>query len=170
MADQSGTIHGLICFYLKEVPNSDGRFLEEIWQWSDQDWEEEHDFVQWLFPLEHPSAFNADAPLLDENAIRQWYKDKLLQHNLRTSYERWLHFCGIAKVDGKLHLVDRKPNVWGGMNHNWLRITRVLRSLTLLGLKPEANQFFDLLTDLRDCKKLVINDTTFIYWERAVTQ
>src|ERR1700722_9350707 len=125
----------LISFYLKESPNSDGRLLEEIWQWPDEDWELEHDFIQHLFPLDQPSAFNADAPILDKDIIQAWHKDKLLQHNLRTSYERWLRFCGIERLDGKLRLADPKPNVWGGMNHNWLRITRVLRCLNLLGLK-----------------------------------
>jgi hypothetical protein len=158
----------LISFYLKESPNSDGRWLEDIWDWSDEDWEMEHDFIQHLFPLDQASAFNADAPLLDAETIRAWHQDKLLQHNLRTSYERWLRFCGVEKVDGKLHLTNRKPNVWSVFNHNWLRITRVLRCLTLLGLKDEANEFFALLTELRNTGTVTINDTSFGYWQRAV--
>lgn len=160
----------LIEFYLKESPNSDGRFLEEIWEWPDEDWELQHDFVQHLFPLDHPSAFNADAPLLDDNTIREWHKDKLLQHNLRTSYKRFLRYCGIDRVDGKLQLVDRKQNVWAAFNHNWLRITRVLRSLTLLGLENEANEFFALLSELRDTGTVAVNDTSFDFWKRAVGQ
>jgi hypothetical protein len=108
----------LIPFYQKESPNSDGRYLEEIWAWSDEDWELEHDYIQHLFPLAEPSAFNADAPLLDQATINQWHRDKLLQHNLRTSYERWLRFCGVVRVEGDLHLADPNPNVWGGFNHN----------------------------------------------------
>ena len=158
----------LIGFYLKETRNSDGRWLEEIWAWPDEDWEMEHDFIQHLLPLDTPSAFNADAPLLDADTIRAWHQDRLLQHNLRTSYERWLGFCGIERMDGKLHLVDRKANVWGGFNHNWLRITRVLRCLMLLGLQDEANEFFALLTELRDSGTVPINDETFGYWQRAV--
>jgi hypothetical protein len=161
-------MQNIITFYLKESPNLDGRWLEEIWAWSDDDWELEHDFIQHLFPLDQPSAFNADAPLLDEATINEWHRDKLLQHNLRTSYERWLQFCGVENVDGKLHLADRKPNVWDGLNHNWLRITRVLRCLMLLGLQDEANDFFALLTVLRDSGTVAINDQSWRYWKRAV--
>src|ERR1043165_1674234 len=137
----------LISFYLKESPNSDGRWLEELWEWSDEDWETEKDFIQWLFPTNQASAFNADAPLLNEEIMKEWHKDKLLQHNLRQSYERWLRFCGVERVDAKLHLANRKPNVCGGFNHNWLRITRVLKSLTLLGLPKESQEFFSLLRE-----------------------
>jgi hypothetical protein len=38
---------------------------------------------QHVFPLDHESAFNADAPNLDETMIKEFHKDKLLQHNLR---------------------------------------------------------------------------------------
>ena len=158
----------LISFYLKESPNSDGRWLEEIWSWPDEDWEMEHDFIQHLFPLDQPSSFNADAPVLDEATINEWHNDKLLQHNLRTSYERWLRFCGVERIAGKLQLVDRKPNVWSSLNHNWLRITRVLQSLTLLGLKNEASEFYALLNELRDTGTVAINDESWRYWQRAI--
>ena len=77
---------------------------------------------------------------------------------------------GVEKIEGKLQLEDRKPNVWSGLNHNWLRITRVLRSLTLLDLKAEANEFFALLTELRDTGTVAINDETWRYWKKAVGQ
>jgi hypothetical protein len=161
---------GLISFYLKESPNSDGRWLEELWRWPDEDWEMYHDFIQWLFPLDRASAFNADAPILGGDTIRAWHDDKLLQHNLRTSYERWLRYCGVERVGGNLVLADPKPRVWGGLNHNWLRITRVLRCLTLLGLEKEATEFFAFLNDLRDSRRVEIGSDAFDYWKRAVGQ
>jgi hypothetical protein len=160
-------MNGLISFYLKDCPNLDGRWLEELWGWPDEDWEMFHDFIQWLFPLDRASAFNADAPLLDGDTIRAWHTDKLLQHNLRTSYERWLRFCGVERVMGKLILADPKPHVWGSQNHNWLRITRVLRCLTLLGLGKEAAEFFAFLNHLRDGRRVEIGRKTFEFWKRA---
>jgi hypothetical protein len=53
--------------------------------------------------------------------------------------------------------------VWDRQNHNWLRITRVLRSLNLLGLPDDAQAFFPLLTTMRG----KIDPTTWQYWERA---
>jgi hypothetical protein len=157
----------LISFYLKESPNSDGRWLEEIWAWSDEDWELEHDFIQHLFPTDQASAFNADAPILDKHTIKKWHQDRLLQHNLRLSYERWLRYCGIERVNGTLHLAVRKPNVWGGFNHNWLRITRVLKSLTLLGLVKESQEFFSLLKEMRESRMVAVGDETWRFWSEA---
>jgi hypothetical protein len=45
----------------------------------------------------------------------------------------------------------------------------VLRSLTLLGLTSEANEFFDFLKRLRDSKLVEFEDESFGYWRRAVT-
>ena len=53
--------------------------------------------------------------------------------------------------------------MWCRQNHNWLRITRVLRSLHLLGLPDEARAFFALLATVRQ----QIDPTTWRYWEAA---
>lgn len=158
-------MHNLVSFYLKESPNCDGRTLEELWEWSDDDWDFEHGFIQWLFPTIEESRFNPDAPTLNEEHIRQWHQDGLLRHNLRTSYERWLRFCGVGLVNGELILVDAKKNVWGGMNHNWWRITRVLKSLSVLGLNAEAAEFFSLLKRIRH--QVGVDNETWAYWSEA---
>ena len=41
----------LIPFYLETSPDSEGRTLGQIWGWTDAQWEESHDFIQWVFPL-----------------------------------------------------------------------------------------------------------------------
>jgi hypothetical protein len=59
----------LVEFYFGRATDSEGRLLHEIWEWGDDDFEEVHDFVQWLFPLPEPSRFNPDAPLLTEEDV-----------------------------------------------------------------------------------------------------
>jgi hypothetical protein len=54
----------LLDFYRGTQLDSSGRMLHEIWDWTDDDLEAIHDFIQWLFPLPEPSQFNPDAPLL----------------------------------------------------------------------------------------------------------
>jgi hypothetical protein len=49
----------IIDFYRKTSPDSEGRYLEEIWAWSDDELMAEHDWIQRLFPTDHPSAFNS---------------------------------------------------------------------------------------------------------------
>jgi len=47
----------IIDFYENAGPDSEGRYLEEIWAWSDDDLMAEHDWIQWLFPTDHESDF-----------------------------------------------------------------------------------------------------------------
>lgn len=129
----------LLVFYGDdEGANSSGYALEQVLGWPDGDWELQHDFIQWLFPTDEPSLFNPDAPVLDANTVARFRADPLLRHRLHRSYDRWLAFCGVARTDDGLAFDNPNPRVWDRQNHNWLRITRVLRSLNLLGLPDEA--------------------------------
>ena len=153
-----------LAFYGEEEGRSaSGYALEDILDWPDEDWELQHDFVQWLFATDEPSMFNPDAPVLDVATIARFQADPLLRHRLRRAFDRWLAFCGVVRTDDGLAFDSPNPKVWFRQNHNWLRITRVLRSLNLLGLADEAQAFFILLATIR----AKIDPTTWRYWERA---
>jgi hypothetical protein len=55
-------------------------------------------------------------------------------------------------------------------NHNYLRITRILRSLTLLGLAAEAKEFFAALQRVYLTNTEKIGSYTYNYWRNAVAQ
>jgi hypothetical protein len=80
----------LLDFYRGLETDTQGRLLEDILAWPDDDLEAVHDFIQWLFPLPEPSQFNPDAPLLTEIDIAAFKSDPLLQANLMKSFERIL--------------------------------------------------------------------------------
>ncbi|KAF2762434.1 hypothetical protein EJ05DRAFT_471460 [Pseudovirgaria hyperparasitica] len=54
-------------------------------------------------------------------------------------------------------------------NHNHLRITRILRSLRVLGLTKEADAFFAALESVQ-AERGKFSDTSLKYWRRAVEQ
>src|SRR5947207_9705729 len=115
----------LIDFYRGQTTDTEGRFLKDIWAWSDDDLEEVHDFIQWLFPLPEPSRFNPDAPLLSPDDIQAFRTDELLQAKLRKSFERILTFLGLAetserKIIEAANFANRAGDVWATPNHNWL--------------------------------------------------
>src|SRR5438552_8228404 len=148
----------LLDFYRGQGPDAEGRFLKEIWTWSDDDLEAVHDFIQWLFPLPEPSQFNPDAPILSTDDIRTFRGDPQLQARLQRSFERILRFLGLSlAADGKVvqgdNFAARAPDVWEYPNHNWLRITRILRSLTLLGLETQARALYDCLSEMYSSRK-----------------
>jgi hypothetical protein len=113
--------------------------------------------VQWVFATDEPSMFNPDAPVLDEATITLFRADPLLRHRLRRAFDRWLAFCGIIRTDDGLAFGNPNPRVWDHQNHNWLRITRALRSLNLLGLPGEAQALFALLNTIRAARSTWAN-------------
>src|SRR5581483_7741036 len=85
----------LLDFYRGKGTDTEGRFVKDIWTWGDDELETVHNFIQWLFPLPEPSGFNPDAPLITEDDIATFKSDKLLQANVRKSFERMLAFFGL---------------------------------------------------------------------------
>ena len=55
-------------------------------------------------------------------------------------------------------------------DHNHLRITRILRSLRVLGLEAEAKAFYDALTEVFDASKGHIGQKSMMFWTRAVSR
>jgi hypothetical protein len=89
------------------------------------------------------------------------------------SFERILGFLGFSlAADGKVvesdHFPARIPDVWAIPNHNWLRITRILRSLTLLGMQAQAQALCDRLGAYYHSRRFPIPANTFRYWTDAV--
>jgi hypothetical protein len=160
-------------FYRCRGTDAEGRTLEEILAWNDDELEAVHDFVQWLFPLPEPSQFNPDAPLLTENDVSAFKSDSVLQANLMKSFQRILGFLGFelaanGKVVESASFSGRVSDVWAVPNHNWLRITRILRCLTLLGMEAQAHALFERLDVEYNSRRFPIPANTFAYWTKAV--
>jgi hypothetical protein len=160
----------LLAFYRGNATDTEGRTLAAMWAFSDDEMEAHHDFIQWMFPLREPSRFNPDAPLLTPGDIDAFQREPELRLNVRRSLDRFLAFVGLEADERGVRPsaeFDRKREVWRYPNHNWLRITRVLHSLRLLGLDDEAQSFFACLSNLRQTGKAAITPETFAYWTDA---
>jgi hypothetical protein len=163
----------LVKFYRGEGRDSEGRLLSEIWGWGNQELEDVHDFIQWLFPLPEPSRFNSDAPLVTKEDVAAFEADERLRANLLRSLERMLAFLGLAWAeDGEVvegsNFAARARDVWSSPNHNWLRITRILHCLRLFGLNEQARALYRRLDALYQSRKYPIPAETFRYWTEAV--
>ena len=123
--------------------------------WPDDQLEAVHDFIQWLFPLPEPSGFNAAAPILNRESMQEFRKRPELHQNLRVSFLRMMKFYGLEVDFAEQIKVTRtryfaaKATIWlSPGNHNHLRITRILRCLSFLGLEAEARAFFECLSEI----------------------
>lgn len=165
----------LVSFYRDGAPDDEGRTLVEILAWDDDRLEAVHDFIQWLFPLPEPSGTNPTAPILHPLTIRIFQGSIAMQQRLRQSLERMLRFYGLHLASGPAGLaVERTPNfseraqIWlWPMNHNHLRLTRILRSTLLLGLEAESKALFHALNAIYREFPDRIPARTHAFWSSA---
>ena len=61
---------------------------------------------------------------------------------------------------------DQRTVLWKYANHNWLRITRMLKSLRLLGLETDAQRVWGCLRELHE-QEGYVSAASFRYWQDA---
>ncbi|MBL8699091.1 MAG: hypothetical protein JNK67_12000 [Alphaproteobacteria bacterium] len=152
-----------------------GRRLSDIWAMNDAELERSHDYIQWLFPLDEPSGANPGAPVLAAEDVAAIRKDQVIRANIRRSLDRMLGFFGFAWGGERRTLVlspyfpQQAANWLSTGNHNFLRMTRILRCLVLVG-EPDAARA--LLAALEAIYKRgysrVIGPRSLEFWQRAV--
>jgi hypothetical protein len=163
----------LIDFYSGRGNDHRGRKLEKILSWDDDRLESVHDYIQWLFPLAEPSRFNPHAPLLNETDRAEFQSRPNLQANVLRALRRMLAFYGFLMEEPSSGAVSITPSGdvrhhWlSPGNHNYLRITRILTSLRLIGLGEYARAFFAALEHLYAEHGREIGETTYSYWRSA---
>ncbi|XP_051945624.1 opioid growth factor receptor-like protein 1 [Xyrauchen texanus] len=130
-------------FYLNKIPLvPDGIFIEEIltkWRGDYKKLEHNHTYIQWLFPLRE-QGLNCYAQELTQDEIKEFQSTREATRRFLLAYTIMLDFFGIKLLD-KNGNVARAPN-WqdrfqhlNESQHNYLRITRILKSLGELGFE-----------------------------------
>ncbi|KAM4771058.1 opioid growth factor receptor-like protein 1 [Rhinophrynus dorsalis] len=130
-------------FYMNKIPfKPDGVYIEEIlnkWNGDYEKLEHNHTYIQWLFPLRE-QGLNFCAKELSSYEIEEFKKTKEAIKRFLLAYKMMLDFFGIKLTD-KTGNVLRAPN-WqerfqhlNESQHNYLRITRILKSLGELGFE-----------------------------------
>lgn len=166
-------LNRLLAFYYGSHPDSHGRMLAEILK-QDDDWFEVcHNYIQWLFPTKEYSRVTPDAPTVDMETIQAFQADDLLRNHLRAALVRILSFYGLrltaAGIVKGANWDERKSNWFTENTHNSLRITRILKCLTALGLAAEAVALQSALLALcesePDCG---VDKTALQFWRDAV--
>lgn len=145
----------IIRFYTNQLTaktgNSDYK-LAAILSWDDGKLEDAHDYIQWLFPSREKSRYNKNAPLLNDHDIDEFKQRPDLKENVRKSVVRMLNFYGwnfasnrLDPIVGKLgSKIAGKP--FGLISeHNFLRCTRIMKFLTMIGDHFHSSIFFHML-------------------------
>ena len=171
-ADNDGS--RILAFYEGTAPDDRGRLHEEILRFDDAALESVHDYIQWLFPMRERSGASPTAPRLNSATIEQFRRRPELRNALRRSLDRMLAFYGL---EWRGETIARAPsfamrNGWlSPMNHNYLRLTRILTSLRILGDELAMKSLHDCLTaiasDERRSGRKRIPERTLHFWNEA---
>ena len=156
-------------FLLNKALNDEGLSLSDMWVFSYRELEDRHDYIQWMFPTTEKSAFNPDAPIVEDIAVFENHPDKeRIRSNIKKSFILMLGFYGLEMngvVISKGVTWETRKKVWlHKRNHNHLRITRILKCLKLFSLDGEKDAFKYALSKIYKQNKENITKKTFDFW------
>lgn len=140
-----------------------------------------HKYIQWLFPSTSSSKYNSHAPILTEEDIRVLRNSMIAKQNMIRSLVLMLKFYGLEVLDytgcilGIRPITDDSPNSFKKRskfwlrknNHNYLRITRTLKSLCLFDLENYAQALLTCMTKIYENTN-VISENNLAYWKETV--
>ena len=123
--------------------------IETILRWNDNMLEDCHCYIQWLFPVDDlVSRFNAHSSLLSSSEIDFIVTDPVASLRYAYAFDRFLRFLGFRVLwrqkkiqrawDERLYAINSSP-------HNFMRITRILKSMKLLGLHEYKSELLQAL-------------------------
>jgi|ERR1035437_2446562 hypothetical protein len=137
------------------LPDNKGRYLADILKFSNKELEYGHDYIQFLFPLYEESKFNLDAPTLND------LEDSFIRSDIDA-------LKGLNSAAKRMIKFYRHTEHWATpINHNLLRITRILKSTSILLCKERSIELHEKI--LKRCYELDFHppDNTLDFWEYA---
>ena len=161
----------LLDFYRGRGVDAAGRTIEDIWAWDHRRLEMVHDYIQWLFPLPAPSRFNPAAPLLSAADIAAFREDADLRARVSRSFDLMLAFYGLERRESA---VVRRAGFTAAadwvepLNHNHLRLTRIMSFLRHVGFKVQADALLACLEDIAAHEgAAAISPKTLAFWRAS---
>ena len=183
----------IINFFLNEIADAKGRTHADILRYNNNELEYHHDYIQLIFPLPEPSPITPDAPIINPEVRKAFLAEWELRLQLVKGLEKMLWFYGFAlntedhtreemvkletlpKVEGDHDALivrggnfnRRADKTWlVKMDHNHLRISRIIRCLRVLGCEVMAEAFYAALVEAGESFGRV-SSRTMQFWERA---
>ena len=133
-----------------------GRLIVDIIGADDNFLENEHDYIQWFFPLLEPSYNVPDTPVIVKDEVTEVRSNTKIQDNLSCGLKRMTTFY----IDNNHWLVPRE--------HNHLRITRIIKSAKLLISNEAAEDFYNIIMERIKESEAEILPLHTAYWTDAI--
>lgn len=164
--------HALIDFFYFGGTDDQGRTLDFILNQPDDWLESTHNFIQWLFPLRERSGANPNAPLFDNELLGAFRLYSAGPEQMVRAFDRMLRFYGLQRDD----LVITKASNWNerkgywyvGPTHNDLRISRIIKSMSISRLVEYSESLLDALHILAGESDCGFSREAIEFWESAI--
>lgn len=130
-----------------------GRTFHQVLSLSDDELENNCDWVQHVFPLPEPSKKQPGSPVATQDDFNTLATTPLLKMRVLAALGRYVAF------------LDSTTQWRRAKDHNHLRITRVIRCLCLCGLNDPAYDFYEYV---KETVGSVVGKETVWYWEEAL--
>lgn len=147
-------------FMLKDSQDPFGRTRKLILLFSEEQLENTHNYIQWLFPTFTQSNFNDTSPVLDEKFINSLENKNKICQLLQEHFDLMYNFYFNPKTLRPYHWLSKN-------NHNFLRITRMLLCLKYFNYNFNYRNIMEELSFLKEDFPDIITDNTFSYWIAA---
>lgn len=145
----------VLLFLRGEGVDEEGRAIYDIWQFSNDQLEYTHNYIQWIFPLLDWSEMIPGAPYIDKNDVEEIRNDEEIQDN-------FIHSLAMMQKFYTSHDEWLSPG-----DHNHYRITRIIKSVSLLNSKENAEEFYKAIMEKVE-EKMPVTFESLEYWREAV--
>lgn len=133
------------------------------------DWERQHDIIQWAFPNHVESAYHPNSPVVEIGKVVAHRQLPQAQSNMAKLFFNYLSSLSIDLNDQQEFILTKGEPYWlEPGNHNYLRITRVIIALRIFKLDIIAEKFATFVLQLPKSHPYAINNTTVTYWHKAL--
>jgi hypothetical protein len=164
--------HALIDFFYFCGTDDKGRTLDFILNQPDEWLESTHDYIQWLFPLKERSGANPNAPLFDNELLGAFRLYSVGRDQMVRALDRMLKFYGLQRDD----LVISKASIWNERKgywyveptHNDLRISRIIKSMSILTMVEHSESILDTLHILAGESDCGFSREAIEFWNSAI--
>ena len=158
----------LLDFYSGIDTDHAGRKIEDIWNFTDEQLEHGHDYIQWLFPLEQSSMFLKVAPIATNEDFKAFFERPELVTAVRRSIALMRDFYGLDSRVGVMYDCFVPPVWFTPNNHNFKRLTRMFTFMSKVGHYRHAKMMHEGLINLTRHMPDVVSPRTLDFWEAAL--
>jgi hypothetical protein len=157
----------LIDFLCNKSKDCAGRTIEQILKFDENDIENYHDFIQWIFPTEERSLYNPNAPIISNSFKKLLSTNSVAENNFCKTCKLFINFLGFECDENTIETKKNAIMFYDRPQHNLLRITRVLNSLNQLGKTSCSQELFSLLEDIFHKYPDKIPQQSFAFWVKT---